>query len=116
MTREELDQTILTYNDYLDKMTGVIGHICDDIRETELEAVQTVLPAIIDGVAWIYDAAEGLVGMGLLEERKFQCLQSTIHELGETFEKQDLTRMYSLFSQTLFPALIDLKITAASEA
>lgn len=112
LTREELSQTILTYNDYLDKMTGVIRHVCEDARESEFSAVQTVLPAVIDGMGWIYMATEGLVGMGQIEVAKLISFQAVIKQLSAAMEERDQFLMHSLFSHDLPSVLVDLRIGA----
>ncbi len=112
MAKEELSQMLLTYNDYLDKMTGVIRHVCEDVRESEFSAVQTVLLAIIGGMDWIYMATEGLVGMGQIEAAKLVSFQAVIEQLGAAIEEWDQFLVHSLFSHDLPSVLVELRIGA----
>ena len=115
LTLEELEHIIVTYNDYLQRVTEVIRHICDDIRETEYAAVQRILPGLVDGIAWIFDAEEGLNGMGLIEEAKLIEFQNVIGDLQVIMERRDWLSMYLLLSHRLFPILMDLRVASLSQ-
>ncbi len=111
MTKHELNQTVLRYNDYLDKTLGVIRHICDDLQENELVPLQIVLPAIVEGLNWIYETAEGLVRFGMLTEIQLNGFKKLLPELMEAMERNDALQIHSIFRYDLPAALIEFKIS-----
>jgi hypothetical protein len=91
-------------------MNGVIQHICEDIRDTKNEAVQVVIPAVVDGMDWIHQAAENLADLGKIEYDKLKAFQKVVIKLTEAMETGNLSIVQSLFEQDLTAALQNLKI------
>ncbi len=110
MTKQELERTLLTYNDYLDKMLGVILHVCDDLRENELTPLELVMPALIDGLGWIYESAGELVKHGLIDQSALHNFETLIPKMAGMMEQSDLLQVHAVFRYELPAVLIKLKI------
>ena len=110
MTKQELEQTLLTYNDYLDKVLGVILHVCDDLRENEFEPLKLVMPALIEGLGWIYESAEELIKCGSIDQSAFRNFVVLIPKMAGMMEQNDLLQVHAILRYELPAVLIKLKI------
>jgi hypothetical protein len=111
MTPEEYNQTILAFNEYLGKMSSVVEHICEDFQESDYQETSPAMPAVVEGLAWIYEATEGFVNLGKIEVEKYQSLQSVIKNMGEAFENKDNVLLRDILEFELLPLLESMKLT-----
>lgn len=110
MTPEEFSQTVSTFNEYLERMEKAVEHICEDLQESDYQKVSPALPAVVEGLAWIYEATEGFVKFGKIEIEKYQSLQSIIKNMGQALENQDHLLLHDLMEFELLPLLDGLKL------
>jgi hypothetical protein len=111
MTTEEMDQTIVTYNDYLDRMAVTVQHFCEDLTDANYQVLSPAIPAIIDGLGWLNEAVESFVKINVLEAEQHTTLQTLIKNLSEAMENKDYILMHDLFEFELQPLLGNLKVT-----
>lgn len=110
MTAEEFKQAIDTFNQYLDRMHTAVTHICEDLEDSDYQELNLTMPAVVEGLGWIYEAASGFVGLGKIEAEQFSLLESLISNLGEAMENQDYLLLHDLMEFELIPLFDGLKI------
>jgi hypothetical protein len=111
MTKEEMDQTVVTYNDYLDRMAVTVQHFCEDLTDANYQLLSPAIPAIIEGLGWLNEAADSFVKIDVLEADQHKTLQTLIKNMGEAMENKDYILMHDLFEFELQPLLVNLKVT-----
>ena len=110
MTPEEYTQTIKTYNEYLERMHAAVGHICEDLQESDYQKLSMTMPAVVEGLAWIYEAATEFVGLGKVAIEQYDSLKGLIGNLGEAMENHDYLLLHDLMEFELIPLLEGIKI------
>lgn len=110
MTAEEFKQTIDTFNQYLDRMHTAVEHICEDLQESDYQEINMTMPALVEGLAWIYEAVTEFVGLGKVEAEQFHSLEGLIGNLGEAMENQDYLLLHDLLEFELIPLLERIKV------
>lgn len=110
MTPEEYTQAVKSYNEYLERMHTAISHICEDLQESDYQAISMTMPAVVEGMAWIYEVAAEFVGLGEIEAGQYTLLEGLIKSLGEAMENQDYLLLHDLMEFELIPLLEGLKV------
>lgn len=110
MTPEEYAQAIHTYNEYLERMHTAVGHICEDLQESDYLELSMTMPAVVEGLAWIYEAATEFVGLGKVAAGQYDSLKVLIGNLGEAMENHDYLLLHDLMEFELIPLLEEIKI------
>lgn len=110
MTPEEYAQTVDTYNKYLERMHTAVSHICEDLQETDYQDLSMTMPAVVEGLAWIYEAAAEFAGLGKIEAGQYTLLENLIKSLGEAMENQDFLLLHDLMEFELIPLLEGIKV------
>ena len=110
MERIEHEQTIVTYNAYLERIVDSMMHFCEDLLESNYQDVSEVLPMIIDGMSWINEALEGYVNLGYVPAHLLNEFHQVIHGLHGALENKDYVLLYDLFEFEIIPLLKKLKI------
>lgn len=111
MTPEEYAQTVNTYNEYLDRMRTAVSHICEDLEESDYQELSMAMPAVVEGLAWIYEAATEFVGLGKIEAGQYNSLEGLIKNLGEAMGNYDYLLLHDLMEFELIPLLEGIKVT-----
>ncbi len=109
MDQVELDQLITTYNEYLLKLHPVVEHICEDLQENDFRESPPALPALLEGLEWVVEAADCLAGLGKLETTSYQSFSDLIKTMGEAMENRDYALLRDLLDYELLPLLARLK-------
>lgn len=112
MNKEEMEQVILTYNNYLDRMETALQHFCEDILESEYKEMGPVILSVIDGLEWLTEAAENFSKLGKLDTNEYIALTTIIMNIKNSMENKDYVLMHDLVEFELIPLLGDLKIVA----
>jgi len=110
MTPEEYAQTIKTYNEYLERMHTAVGHICEDLQESDYQELSMTMPAVVEGLAWVYEAATEFVRLGKIEAAQYDSLKGLIGNLGDAMENHDYLLLHDLMEFELIPILENIKI------
>ncbi|NLW48781.1 MAG: hypothetical protein GXY86_15820 [Firmicutes bacterium] len=113
MTPEEYTQTVNSYNEYLERMHTAVGHICEDLQESNYQELGLAMPAVVEGLAWVYEAANEFVGLGKIETGQYTLLENLIKNLGEAMENQDFLLLHDLLEFELLPLLEGIKVGEA---
>lgn len=111
MTPEEFVQIIKTYNEYLERMHTAVGHICEDLQDSDYQELSMTMPVVVEGLAWVYEAATEFVGLGKIAIEQYDSLKGLIGNLGEAMENHDLLLLHDLMEFELIPLLEAIKIT-----
>lgn len=109
MDQAELGQLIDTYNEYLAKLAPVAEHICEDLQEKDFRESPPALPAFLEGMEWVIEAAKSLVGIGKVEATEYQSLLDLIKTMGEAMENRDYALLRDLLDYEFQPLLPKLK-------
>jgi len=110
MNQEELDQTIATYDEYLQRMSVAAGHFCEDLAESNFQEISGVLPALVDGLAWINEALEKFVKMDYLNEEHLTAFKELILNLYEALQNKDYVLLHDLCEFELPPLLSRIRV------
>jgi hypothetical protein len=110
MTNEELDQIVVTYNSYLERMNNSINHFCEDIADNDYREISMVLPAIAEGLTWINEILDQFVKLGKIPEQKKVEYQSLLKNMTDALENKDNILLGDLCRYELIPLLAGLKI------
>ncbi len=110
MTPEEYTQTVIAFNEYLERMLNAVEHICEDLQESDYQGLSPAMPAVLDGLAWIFEAMEGFINLGKIETEKYHTLQDIIKNMGEAFENKDHRLLHDLLEYELLPLIDSIKI------
>ncbi|NLY74096.1 MAG: hypothetical protein GX075_02185 [Firmicutes bacterium] len=110
MTPEEYTQTVKTFNEYLDRMNTAVEHICEDLQESDYQELNMTMPAVVEGLAWIYEAATEFVRLGKIEAGEFHSFEGLVGNLGEAMENHDYLLLHDLMEFELIPLLKRFKI------
>jgi hypothetical protein len=106
MTQEALSQVIVTYNQYLQRMSEAAGHFCEDLVASNYQEISGVLPALVEGLAWINEALEKFVKMSYIAEEDLTAFREFIHRLYDALENKDYVLLHDLCEFEL-EALLD---------
>lgn len=109
MDQAELSQLITTYNEYLAKLAPVVEHICEDLQAKDFRESPPALDAFLEGLGWVTEAADGLVGVGKVEATNYQSLLDLIKTLGEAMENRDYALLRDLLDYEFQPLLPKLE-------
>lgn len=110
MTNAELEQTITIYNNYLDRMSGAVRHLSEDLGDAGNPEGKMVLPALIEGLEWLNEAIAGFVEFGKIETSKQETFQNLLKKMFEALENKDYPLLQDLCEFELGPFLEELKI------
>jgi len=111
MTAEEFKQAVETFNQYLERMSAAVAHICEDLADSDYQELNLAMPAVVEGLAWVFEAASEFVGLGKIEAGQYGLLEGLISNLGEAMENQDYLLLHDLMEFELGPLLEGLKVT-----
>lgn len=114
MTPEEFNQTMETYNEYLTKMAIAVKHFCEDLQETDFQEMGMTMPAIVEGLEWIYDAAGSFNDLGKINQVNYSNYEMIVKNLSEALENKDLSLLHDLMEYELLPVLEELRLTVES--
>lgn len=111
MTDEELNATIATYNDYLQRMAAAAAHFCADLADSNYREVSGVLPALVSGLSWINPMLDNFVKMGHLPEEHLRVFRELVANLHEALENKDNLLLHDLCEFELLPLLDNIRVT-----
>jgi hypothetical protein len=111
MNQEELSRTIETYDQYLLRMSKAAEHFCEDLVESNYQEIGGVLPALVDGLAWINTALEKFVKMNYLNEERLIAYRDLIANLYEALQNKDYVLLHDLCEFELPPLLTSINVT-----
>jgi hypothetical protein len=112
MDQVQYEQSINTYNAYLDRMMEAARHFCEDLLDSNYQEVSSVLPALIEGISWVNEALESFVNIGWASGERLQELRQMIHGLHEALENKDNVLLYDLLQFDAIPFFENAKISA----
>ncbi len=110
MDKQEYEETVATYHDYLEKMSSATKHFCEDLEASNYQEISGVLPAIIDGLGWLNEAISGFVNLGKIDENKYQSFQNVVGSLNEALENKDYILLHDILEYEFLPLLGELKV------
>jgi hypothetical protein len=111
MTQEELSQAIDIYDQYLQRMTEATVHFCEDLVESNYQEISGVLPAIVEGLAWINEALEKFLKLNYIAEEDLIAFREFIGKLYEALENKDYVLLHDLCEFELEPLLDSIYIS-----
>ncbi len=111
MTQEELDQTIATYDGYLQRMSVAVGHFCEDLVVSNYQEISGVLPALVEGLAWINETMEKFVKLGYLGEEELTAFRGFLTNLYEALQNKDYVLVHDLCEFELLSLLGRISIS-----
>ncbi|MGE5604579.1 MAG: hypothetical protein ACM3YE_02690 [Bacteroidota bacterium] len=114
MTPEEFNETIETYNEYLEKMILAVKHFCEDLQETDFKELGMTMPAIAEGLEWIYDAAGCFKDLGKINNTYYSSYEMIVKNLSEALENKDYMLLHDLMEFELLPVLGEMRLTVES--
>lgn len=110
MQQAEYEQTVVTYNAYLERMADASRHFCEDLLDSNYQEISGVLPALIDGISWVNEVLEGLVTLGRVPGNQLLEFRQNINNLHEALENKDNVLLYDLLQFDVIPLFERLKI------
>jgi len=113
MTESEMLPVIKTYNNYLDRMQETIKHLCLNFEENSLQEFKLVLPAVVEGLAWLNEAVINFVRVGKIAEDQYRTFQQLMADITEALANKDYILLHDLFEYELKALLTALKIPIA---
>ena len=111
MNQEELNQTITTYDHYLSRMSVAAEHFCEDLVASNYQEVSGVLPALVEGLAWINEALEQFVNLEYLAANDLEAYRNFITSLYESLQNKDYVLVHDLCEFELPPILEQISIS-----
>ncbi len=113
MTQEELDQTIATYDQYLQRMSSAAEHFCEDLVESNYQEISGVLPALVEGLAWINESAEKFVKLEYIGQEEMNAFREFLKNLYEALQNKDYVLVHDLCEFELLSLLERIRISGA---
>jgi hypothetical protein len=113
MTQEELDQTIATYDGYLQRMSSAAEHFCEDLVESNFQEISGVLPALVEGLAWINESMEKFVTLEYIKQEELTAFRELLTNLYQALENKDYVLLHDLCEFELLSLLERIRISGA---
>jgi hypothetical protein len=110
MTKEEMDQAVVTYNDYLDRMMAALQHLQEDIRDSDYQQLSPVIASVIDGFDWLVEAVDSFVRLGKLDIVKYTSFQELLKNINQALENKDYILFCDLAEFEMILLLNELKV------
>ena len=110
MTAEEFKQAVDTFNQYLERMHTAVTHICEDLEDSDYQKLSMSMPAVVEGLAWVYEAATEFTKLGKIEAEKYNVLDGLVKNFSEAMEDQDYLLLHDLMEFELLPLLEGVKV------
>jgi hypothetical protein len=113
MKQEELDETITAYDQYLQRMSAAAEHFCEDLVASNYQEISGVLPALVEGLAWIHEALENFVKLKYLPEEVLKAFRDFLANLYEALQNKDYVLLHDLCEFELPPLLAQIHVAGA---
>lgn len=110
MISEAILETIRTYNEYLEKLASCLSHLCDDLVESDYLFMSPVIPAGMDGLAWVDDAAYHFVLLKLLDIAIYDEFKESLTHLKSALDANNYVLYHELLTKKIIPSLTGLFI------
>lgn len=110
MTDLEMQETISTYNSYLDRMAAAMRHFCEDLEESNFLEISPVITSIAEGLDWINSALESFVRLAKVSAEKFASFQGLLKNMYEALQNKDYVLLHDLLEYELIGLISELKV------
>ena len=106
----EYQELITVYNSYLEKMAIALLHLGQDLQEAEYQEATLIIPALVDGMEWIYEALRNFIELGEIKGDFLNKFEIQIDNFNEALNNRDFTLLSDLCEYELISLMQEIRI------
>lgn len=104
-----LNETIVSYNEYINKLPKGCLKIAEMLREGQVVGALNIIRDFSEGVIWVVDANKLFIQNGLLISLDTEKVQNYLIEINEGLEMEDYNLIADLFEYEITPFFYNQK-------